>query len=171
VNSTVIDITRAITPPSLFGIDIGLRMQIGSAILVGCILVLVVALLVWSCLSLPARVVLLGSILLLLWLWLQIPDGRETWICNERASALSTPLSTYKTVPKSATEHDPRSLRPFFMWLYQLLPLLRNGYLPIDFPHKILHTFSSLPRDSNPSHFTILSINTGWPILILPARD
>jgi hypothetical protein len=42
VNGIVVDITRAITPPSLFGIDLGLRMQTGSTILVGCVLVLVV---------------------------------------------------------------------------------------------------------------------------------
>jgi hypothetical protein len=51
VNRVATDITRAITPPSLFGIDRRIALQIGSTILVGCVLMLVVGLLVCSRLS------------------------------------------------------------------------------------------------------------------------
>ena len=42
INKIAIDITRAITPPSLFGIDLELHMRTGSIILAGCVLVLLV---------------------------------------------------------------------------------------------------------------------------------
>jgi hypothetical protein len=44
MNRIAIDIARAITPPNLLGIDLGLRMQIGNIILVEYVLELLVGL-------------------------------------------------------------------------------------------------------------------------------